>query len=727
MIGQDAKQTDLESLALTAPAPSPHFADSLPRLLPHHLAELRKSGLTDATIKAAGIYSEAVYDKLGAIVNWKKYPKKMGPGMVYPFTDADGRNGYARFKPDHPRVVGGKSVKYESPKGQPNQVYLPPGVAQALPDPGRELLLTEGEKKALASTQYGFPCIGLIGVFGWKDGKQESLLPALERVAWPGRTVFIAFDSDITTNPEVQDAESRLAAQLTNRGAKVRVVRIPDGPPDKDGKPTKQGLDDYLVAQHADGLDPIQELRKLVDAAEEPDAVDPVCMKTNARRGLDATREGPNFLARTTQDGVSRLQDWHDAPWYWTTGAYRELQPSEVRANIVKHLLERYSNLEGRHISNVVEIVKAVAHLSQRVKAPAWLDQPDGEPWPADEILATRNGLIHLPALVAGKADFWKPATPRFFTTSALDFDFAIDAPRPTVWLGFLSQLWPDDHESIDTLQEWFGYTLTPDTRQQKILTMIGPKRSGKGTIARVQCAIVGKQNVAGPTLASLGTNFGLSPLVGKSLAIISDARLGGRTDSQIVVEQLLRISGEDPLTIDRKYREQVTCTLPTRLMLLSNELPRLRDPSGALAGRMILLQMRESFYGREDRALTDKLLAELPGILLWAIEGWRRLRERQRFSQPDSALELLGELHDLTSPLAEFLRDCCLVGPAYNVPRADLYTRYRSWCDEKGRKGIDDDGEFGRQLRAALPTLGGSQPRVDGRKVRHYTGVGLA
>ena len=70
------------------------------------------------------------------------------------------------------------------------------------------------------------------------------------------------------------------------------------------------------------------------------------------------------------------------------------------------------------------------------------------------------------------------------------------------------------------------------------------------------------------------------------------------------------------------------------------------------LVGRMILVRMSESFFGREDSALTDRLLAELPGILLWSIEGWRRLRERGRFVQPDSATELLSDMADLASPI---------------------------------------------------------------------------
>ena len=90
-----------------------------------------------------------------------------------------------------------------------------------------------------------------------------------------------------------------------------------------------------------------------------------------------------------------------------------------------------------------------------------------------------------------------------YFSTNALEFDFSLDAPEPTLWLDFLTQLFGDDIESIETLQEWFGYLLTPDTRQQKIFMLIGPPRSGKGTIARVLESLIGRANVAGPTLAS--------------------------------------------------------------------------------------------------------------------------------------------------------------------------------------------------------------------------------
>ena len=62
--------------------------------------------------------------------------------------------------------------------------------------------------------------------------------------------------------------------------------------------------------------------------------------------------------------------------------------------------------------------------------------------------------------------------------------------------------------------------------------------------------------------MSSLSKNFGLSPLIGKPLAVISDARLGGG-DQRDALERLLSISGEDTITIDRKHRDLWTGTLP--------------------------------------------------------------------------------------------------------------------------------------------------------------------
>ena len=83
---------------------------------------------------------------------------------------------------------------------------------------------------------------------------------------------------------------------------------------------------------------------------------------------------------------------------------------------------------------------------------------------------------------------------------------------------------------------------------------MVGPKRSGRGTIARVLKAIVGASNVANSTLATLARPFGLSVLIDKAVEILANARLSSRCDNAAIIECLLSISGVDDQTIDRKH-----------------------------------------------------------------------------------------------------------------------------------------------------------------------------
>jgi P4 family phage/plasmid primase-like protien len=458
------------------------------------------------------------------------------------------------------------------------------------------------------------------------------------------------------------------------------------------------------------------------------------------------------FLQDYCKDGITTMCYWREE-WYEHVGAvYRLLPKDELKGRLsarIKNEFDRAvcaevaawevnhsADAKGKPVARKVtlrlisDVVLALAGLTivpARVQTPAWLgENGQSGDWAAEQLLVCRNTVVSLPALVDGRDSYVRKLTPQLFNLNALDCDFVEDVPPPAEWEAFLKRTWPKDEAAIVTLQEWFGYCLLPDTRQQKILMIVGPKRSGKGTIARVLRALVGIQNTAGPTLASLGTNFGLWPLLGKSVAIISDARLSGHTDAAVVTERLLSISGEDALTVDRKNLSPVTCQLPVRFVILTNELPRLNDPSGALVGRLIVLRQTESWYGREDITLTAKLLNELPSILGWAIRGYARLREQGHFFQPESGKKLVTDLEDLSSPIGAFIRECCKVGPDCEVLVRDLYERWKNWCGVKGRKEPGTEQIFGRDLRAAVPYLDVRQPRSGGGRVRIYEGIRL-
>ncbi len=370
-----------------------------------------------------------------------------------------------------------------------------------------------------------------------------------------------------------------------------------------------------------------------------------------------------------------------------------------------------------RHkITDVIDALRAVVVLEG--EPPMWTD--DAVHPPAREIIAMKNGLIHIPTRTL------YPHTPQFFTHHALPFDFCHDAPAPDQWLAFLAQLWPNDSIAIMALQEVIGDVLGGDTRQQKIFLLVGPRRGGKGTIGRVVTGLLGAHNVAAPTLASLATNFGLQPLIGRPLALISDARLSGWADTKVVVERLLSISGQDSLTIDRKYKEPWTGRLSSRFLILTNELPRLADSSGALASRFVVFVLTESFLGREDPGLTDRLLAEASGIFNWALEGLDRLNARGYFEPPISGREAVEHLEDLASPVSAFIRESCIVGAEQQVRVDDLWKAWKAWCTDENRSS-SSKVVFGRDLKAVVPTLHKARPRDDdSNRKMVYQGIGL-
>lgn len=429
----------------------------------------------------------------------------------------------------------------------------------------------------------------------------------------------------------------------------------------------------------------------------------------------------------TTRHGKRVLRDWRGELVAWTGTHYRTVEDAALRAELYAFLEDAERPVQDGTkpfkptttvVNNVLDALRAVAHLHGSTNAPAWLDgREDPDP---HELVAMENGVLHMPSrrLLPHSSDL--------FVTGGLPFAYAPDAPEPVEFFRFLSDLWPDDPESIETVREMFAYLVSGETRLQKMFLLVGPLRGGKGTLARLLRALMGDANVAGPTLSSLATNFGLQSLIGKPLAVVSDARLSGRTDETVIVERLLSITGQDLITVDRKHRDPWIGQLPTRFLILTNELPRLSDTSGALARRFVTLTLTRSWYGKEDPRLFDRLAQELPGIFNWTLDGLVRLQERERFEVPQASKDAMQELEDLSSPVGAFVRDCCDVEPGAEVVTSTLYKRWRAWCEDHGRSHPTTEQVFGRDLRAAVPGLSTSARKQGADRWRVYVGIRL-
>lgn len=416
--------------------------------------------------------------------------------------------------------------------------------------------------------------------------------------------------------------------------------------------------------------------------------------------------------------------------WYEYTGThYEEVSEEEVRADLWRYLktvftFDKKGNMVPMkptrdYVGNVSDALKAEVGVKRAV-APCWLGGSIG-PDPK-VLLPMTDGILDVTRRVL------LPHNPRLFVTNALTFGWGSDAVGPPrEWLKFMRSVWGDDEEAILTLQEIMGYLLTPDTSQQKMFLLIGPRRSGKGTIGRVLTALLGAHNCCAPTMASFAGEFGAAQIIGKLAAIFPDARSGGLgMNAQAVVERLLQISGEDHMEINRKNKEFWSGRPTARVLIMANEPPKLGDASGALPGRFITLSMYKSFYGQEDHGLEARLMAELPAILRWALDGRDRLMRRGYFIQPESGKDDLDDMQAMGNPVGQFVEACCDLDAESTEPTDLLFEAWRDWCAGSGHHAGAKE-TFGRSLRVAFPNVHKVRPRgEDGRQYAAYAGIKL-
>jgi len=439
-----------------------------------------------------------------------------------------------------------------------------------------------------------------------------------------------------------------------------------------------------------------------------PSASDPMQVARELARRIKST------------DNIAHLKRWRDNWYEWTGAHWQQTSDSSVQswlyAQTEDALCEGASGLE-KWKPNRSKIGDLAHALGVGV---VYRDDNDE----SERYLACLNGVFDTKTLTL------LPHSPARFNLYSVPFDYDHKAECPQ-WMTFLSQILPGDIQAQQCLQEWFGYVISGRTDLQKMLSLVGDKRSGKGTVSRILRRLIGADVVANPTLRTLSGDFGLEDLIGKSLAIMGDVRWEGRGTGG-AVEALLGIIGEDAKTVHRKNQLSWHGQMDTRFMLMSNDSPQFSDASLALSGRMVHIHFKQSFFGREDTGLTERLYEEMPGILNWALEGLDRLNKRGRFAEADSSRGIRDEVEEIASPVRAFMVDHTEPAEGERVEIGTLYAVYSRWCAEQGQEHCLRLNTFSRAIRSSCRDMGvevsdRERDPAMGRKVRHVIGVRLA
>lgn len=301
-------------------------------------------------------------------------------------------------------------------------------------------------------------------------------------------------------------------------------------------------------------------------------------------------------------------------------------------------------------------------------------------------------------------------------------YDPAAKCPE---WERFLVDIFAGDRAMAEWIQLAVGYSLTGDTREQCFFVLHGNGRNGKSTFVNTIMDLLGQYSLetqAETLMVKQGQQNNTN-----DLARLAGARLVSANETEenqrLAEARVKALTGGDKITARFLHREFFDFRPCFKLWLRSNHRPVIRGTDDGIWRRIWLIPFNVCFKGREDKNLADKLRAEAPGILAWAVRGclaW----QKNGISMPAAVAAATQGYRESQDMLSGFLGECCVTGPRarHMTARArDLYKAYTSWCEDSGERPMSQ-----RRLGEALTERGMVRRRGAGN-VCLWDGIGIA
>ena len=293
--------------------------------------------------------------------------------------------------------------------------------------------------------------------------------------------------------------------------------------------------------------------------------------------------------------------------------------------------------------------------------------------------------------------------SPEYYATSKLQFDY-----DPTA----RSDAWDEVVKSFpyaDVLQRFAGLALTTETKYEVALWLYGPPGGGKSTF------IVGLEAMLGPRACVLGldeisrSNFALSQIPGKTLAVSTEQPAGFIKCSH----KLNAIVSGETLIIDQKFKPQFTITPKIKLLWAMNELPMIPSGPGAGLFRRVFPIYWEGIKESERRPdLKEEIARSGMAIVNWALIGLQKLQAAGRFEMPPELIAARNAYKEESDLTLCFIKDCCTNADDAEISSGELYDNYDKWCVKNGHRPL------------ASNRLAAEMKRLGYEKVRRSIGV---
>lgn len=550
--------------------------------------------------------------------------------------------------------------------------YHLPIVLQAV-QAGIDVFVVEGEKDVHTLQELGIPATCNAGGAGkWLKQYCEQM---------KGARLVILPDNDGPGRDHAQD----VARKFSGLAASVKVVELPE-------LPSKGDVSDWIRAGHT-----AAELQALVDAA--PEWAPPAEEEPSARNATPEVR-----FPYTDLGNAERLIDahgadlrYHEDSGKWLIWNGRCWQPDSLGGidrlarEVVRKLYDllkgdlSYSEKEKllRHIikSESRPRLEAMIALARHCSGiPVLSADLDSDPW----LLNCENGTLDL------RTGQLRPHSQEDLITKTIPVQYDPQASCPR-WSLFLEEVFSGNAELIAFVKRMAGYMLTGDTRHECLFVLTGKGQNGKSKFVEALRALLGDYAQDTPmtsfTERKDGTSFELPGLAGARLVTAAEGE-GKHTFNESLLK---RMTGNDPITCCFKFKDYFTYIPTFKILFSTNEIPRIRSQNYAMKRRIKLIPFRQRFYDPEDGRqpckddqLRGKLMAELPGILRWAVEGC--IEWAGDLKTPAIVRQEVERLFEDQDPLAEFLEAECLIDPLAEVEVGRLWEAYGTWCENHGR-----------------------------------------
>ncbi len=310
------------------------------------------------------------------------------------------------------------------------------------------------------------------------------------------------------------------------------------------------------------------------------------------------------------------------------------------------------------------------------------IDRFDRDPW----LLGAANGVINLRT---GKL---LPHQRQDMITTLCPTEYDPEAPRSR-WDKFLMEIMNGDEEMIACLQRMAGYFLTGDISVQILPILFGPGANGKNVFLDTLTGIMGpyaEEAPEGLITVRKGDEHPteIADLHGKRLIVASETEEGRKMRIGLVK----KITGNKYLKGRFMRQDYFQFERTHKTVLVTNNRPIVAEASNAIWRRLRLIPFTVVIpESKQDKHLTEKLVAEWPGILAWAVRGCLDWQQRQcdlEFPQP--VREATEQYRIDSDHVADFIAECCIdwrghEGQNMKTPKENVYLAYCSWCKSVG------------------------------------------